>query len=728
MTSGILRFGMHTVDFAIITAKTEEFEAVLKRFPTSLDVPAASLHREYMFRQAPIATGGHYSVAIVRGVFQGLSEAQNVASDLIEDLHPAWILVVGIAGSVPSDDLFLGDIVLATYVHEFSLGADTPDGREHAISGYPPPKSVCTIVAGLAGKKSELGDWNSNSAIGVSRPGTPEVGQGNWTGDPTWDSKISKAIEHHRTRTAPKFLDGPIASSDDLLKDYKKMQERLAIDRRILAVDMETAGIAKACSRHDNNVPFLAIRAVSDIVGLKRSPSWTEYACAVAASFASVFISLNLLHKIEKSGGISSSAPIAIRDVLSIIEIAINPVPLGVLATAFDVSADKLHAELSDVFARQVLKEAEDGLVRGDKFENYSSGNVDDRGTLYGRVLVSLLSFIDSHSREDKGIKQSRNAFILMQQLDDHQKRLLAPRLFDVLDRPMKALGDKKLVEDVATLCIRVTCHSERAREEAECDARARICGLSWVYQRTSRLGLAADEGNRSLNLSESLQFSKNIAFCQKCLGRLNRMQAEESTVSEDRQRLLGKSIELLNTAIQSFSGLEEYGNDHSEVGDCYSLLGRTFLIAGDLKRAERNAEEAKWRITDTTSKDFLDLQILLGDIAERHGKHGAAIDFYTVVAERRKDSDFQQSEIVARAMIQRAKVFARLGNDRAAQDYQAATSIWEHHGEHDLAATAEWEAIQLSEKFPAPVKKLLQAEKPRVRVAAYRLWEKKGG
>lgn len=714
------------VDFAIITAKLEEFEAVLKRFPEPLNMRDTRRRRLYTFRKAPISTGGHYSVAIVRCVSQGLSEAQNVATDLIEDLDPKWILVVGIGGGVPSEDLFLGDVVLATHVHDFSLGADTPEGRQHAISGYQPPKDVCTFVAALSAKKEGLREWSSAGAIGLLRPDVPDVALANWTGDSVWDSRIKRAIEFNSTRTVPKFLDGPIASSDDLLKDHRKLQERLSSDRRILAVDMETAGVAKACNRHDKNVWFLAIRGVSDIVGVPRSSSWTDYACNVAASFAAAFIGLNSLPRIEKSAVTLSSPAAPVGSILRIFEITSTPLPLEVMATSCGVAVDALRAELSDYFARHVLKETEEGLLQGDEFESRSTANNDGPDGFNDRVLVSLLSFIEANSREDKGVKQSRNALTLFKQLDQYQQRRLATCLFDVLDRPMKALGDKKLVEDVATVCIKATCHTDRTREEAECEARARICGLSWVYQRTGRIELAAHEADQSLSLSRSLQLSKNIAFCTKCLGRLHRMRAEESAVPEERKALLHKSVEFLNSAIQSFSKLDEYGDEDPEVGDCYSLLGRTFLVAGDLAGAERNADQASRRITDTASKDFLDLQILLGDIAEQRGQRSSALAFYTTVTERRKDGDFQYSEIVARGLTQRARVFARLGHNGARQDFQAAASIWNQHGEHDLAATADWEAILLDEKFPAAVKKALQGEKARVRVAAYRLAEEK--
>jgi nucleoside phosphorylase len=37
-------------------------------------------------------------------------------------------------------------------------------------------------------------------------------------------------------------------------------------------------------------VPLLAIRGISDVVGLKREPGWTAYACHSAAAFVRAFL------------------------------------------------------------------------------------------------------------------------------------------------------------------------------------------------------------------------------------------------------------------------------------------------------------------------------------------------------------------------------------------------------------------------------------------------------
>src|SRR5205085_1612218 len=150
-----------------------EFEAILKRFPDATDEPTGPFRRQYAFRKVRAAGSDICTLAIVRCVSQGLAEGQNVANDIIEDLQPRLILVVGISGAPPSTDLFLGDVLLATHIHDYSLGADTQEGRELALSGSSPPKNILTAIAALAAKKAQLGNWNSAHDIGIVRPGVP---------------------------------------------------------------------------------------------------------------------------------------------------------------------------------------------------------------------------------------------------------------------------------------------------------------------------------------------------------------------------------------------------------------------------------------------------------------------------------------------------------------------------------------------------------------------------
>jgi len=82
-------------------------------------------------------------------------------------------------------------------------------------------------------------------------------------------------------------ITGAIASSDRLIKDDETLSVWLKIARQVVAVETESAGICKATQ--GRSVPFLAIRGISDMVGFKRDPDWTAYACETAAAFAQAF-------------------------------------------------------------------------------------------------------------------------------------------------------------------------------------------------------------------------------------------------------------------------------------------------------------------------------------------------------------------------------------------------------------------------------------------------------
>ena len=86
---------------------------------------------------------------------------------------------------------------------------------------------------------------------------------------------------------APIFSAGPVASSDRLVKDPRVLFPWITSARGILAVEMESAGVHRATR---DQTPMLAIRGLSDIVGLKRQDAWTKYACAAAAAFARSYL------------------------------------------------------------------------------------------------------------------------------------------------------------------------------------------------------------------------------------------------------------------------------------------------------------------------------------------------------------------------------------------------------------------------------------------------------
>jgi nucleoside phosphorylase len=278
------------VDFGILTIREDEFRAFLRRFPDKLGDGRAQGRRIYNLRSLALPRGGAYTLAIVRCVEQGNGEALAMARDLLEDLAPRWLLVVGIAGAMPSSEITLGDVVVSTRILDFSVEALLEGGAfEHAVTGGPVHHDAAALAANLPALDDELGAWSSPDALGTPRPPV-DLAPGNFYGDEAWQKKVRESLDLHfgTTPRAPRFSAGALASSDRLVKDTHRAKAWLLAARQILAVEMESGGVHRATYGRD--VPFLAIRGLSDVVGFRRDPAWTQFACDVAAAFVRAFL------------------------------------------------------------------------------------------------------------------------------------------------------------------------------------------------------------------------------------------------------------------------------------------------------------------------------------------------------------------------------------------------------------------------------------------------------
>src|ERR1700733_6004394 len=151
--------GPPIVDIGILTIRDDEFRAVLSVFPDDHHIYKGR-HREYTLRTADAGQGARYRLAILRQIEQGNGEAQEAARDLIDDLQPSLLLVVGIAGGLPSDDISLGDVVLSTRVHDFSVEARKfREDTSYNVGGGPIDKALAAGIANLAARELELGEW-----------------------------------------------------------------------------------------------------------------------------------------------------------------------------------------------------------------------------------------------------------------------------------------------------------------------------------------------------------------------------------------------------------------------------------------------------------------------------------------------------------------------------------------------------------------------------------------
>jgi nucleoside phosphorylase len=275
------------VDIGILTIRDDEFRAVLAAFPN--DPGVFKGYREYSLRTADAGSGARYRIAVLRQIEQGNGEAQEAARDLIDDLSPSLLLVVGIAGGLPSDDVTLGDVVLSTRINDYTLEARKWRERStYNIGGGPVAKSIAASVANLAGRQDELGNWTS---VLPERPKVMWTRKDSTYGPKAWRGELKDKLEAHfgdgATPRQPTFIAGAIASSDRLIKDPTVLFPWIQTARHLAAIEMESGGVYRAAR---DRCPMMAIRGISDIVGLKRQDSWTKYACSSAAAFARAYL------------------------------------------------------------------------------------------------------------------------------------------------------------------------------------------------------------------------------------------------------------------------------------------------------------------------------------------------------------------------------------------------------------------------------------------------------
>jgi nucleoside phosphorylase len=251
---------MADIDFVIVTALEEERDAVLQKLlGYKRHTPSDDDIRVYYTADLPVAfpdaSTGAYRIAVMPLLGMGRVEATAATGDAIRRWNPRYILLVGIAGGIADSKVNLGDIVVSDQIVDYELQKLTSEGSEIRWE-------VFRTDPRMLGAVRNFPDAVWHQMISAKRPD---------------NGKPSRHI-------------GPIASGDkviaarDILAKYHDKWPKL------IAVEMEAAGVALASFQSVVTPRFFMIRGVSDLAdegkGLPQTTAWRSYACDVAASFA----------------------------------------------------------------------------------------------------------------------------------------------------------------------------------------------------------------------------------------------------------------------------------------------------------------------------------------------------------------------------------------------------------------------------------------------------------
>lgn len=400
---------------------------------------------------------------------------------------------------------------------------------------------------------------------------------------------------------------------------------------------------------------------------------------------------------------------------LSIMESCKSAIPAEVLAAATGTTQEILTAELSTIREVSFDRGLWSLAPLGSRLAH------PDEVALRGSALEELVAYVKSHGKSSSAQEQVSNVIALAEACLPTHPRLVA-KVFGDLDKLLKEMGKKHLVRDVALLSKNAAQRAGVDRDMKLAVIRSLICGLTWYHQRVGDIEEANVAASRSYRFATELDSKVDLAYSAKCTGRLRRIEAE-TLESGARQSKLSESLGMLMIAVQHFSEAEGHGPNGPEVGDCYSLMARTHLVAGDLASARDKLARAFARLPDDGGKDSLDALILAGDLAAASGDNDEALLSYDRAVTKATSPGRDVTEMRARALRQRGLVKRSLGDaDGAKADFNEAARIWGELEEANFAAEAEFEMLDLSAGISDVTRALLLKEPAAVRAQVMKL------
>jgi nucleoside phosphorylase len=246
---------------------------------------------------------------------------------LIDRWDPAYIVLVGIAGSF-SKDVRLGDVVVSQQVFHFDPGKATDQGISYRPQGYPSSVSLTRQLEALRQDRARLRAWQSESARFRSEP----------------DKRSARRSKRNAMRGGarpprPEIHFGTVASGSLVIAGTRKQIELLKLHGKILATEMEGAGVMHAAFFHrEQPTAAIIIKGISDHADRKKAKldaeeSWRDRAAANSVGLLLSLLKRGRLRSLqtdEFAVNVTASSPTRVRDFIK------QPASPGVAMLAFD--------------------------------------------------------------------------------------------------------------------------------------------------------------------------------------------------------------------------------------------------------------------------------------------------------------------------------------------------------------------------------------------------------
>jgi nucleoside phosphorylase len=308
------------VDFVVVTALPEERDAVLDRLPGYRQLPPASDDIRTYFQSDLLVTfpdnsSGTYRIVVMCLLGMGRVQAVTAATDAIRRWRPRYILLIGIAGGIATQNVRIGDILISDQIVDYELQKITSRGPEIRWE-------IQRADPRLLDASNNYRGENWQELIQLKRP----------------DGMKSK---RHT---------GPIASGDKVIAFDKVLARYRDVWPKLIGVEMEAGGVATAAFQSTDRPGFFMVRGVSDLADKDKNSSdvekWRSYACAAAASFAVALL---------KNGPVPLSGRLVQQQIQTSHSIPLTPIESSVTTKRVELVLEGRFAEFTPARQHDVV-------------------------------------------------------------------------------------------------------------------------------------------------------------------------------------------------------------------------------------------------------------------------------------------------------------------------------------------------------------------------------------
>lgn len=427
----------------------------------------------------------------------------------------------------------------------------------------------------------------------------------------------------------------------------------------------------------------------------------------------------------------------ALTQAVGVLEACRVPLPEPVLAGALGVPPGGARALLADLIEARVVVEDAAGLWRVRTSVPLPRSLA---GSAVREVLASLVD--DPPVTHLERVAQVPNVLALADACLTADPALVS-RAFYPYDKASKATGDLSTVYLLARTAVEALARvdgdgAEHQEKVLWLRGHARICGTSWTLQRVGQEAEALVEMDAARADSRPFNAVDNLAFVDKCQGRLHRLLGEQheangdhATAVEDYER----SRAALDSAHQQFTALlgdPRFATRYEEEpGECLALRARTELSAGQLEEAARFAARAHAELDGLgpRCKPWADVCLVDAEVALERARDNMPADqalallsaeaeqLDQVLAEFIDDADaddavdFGANEIVARTLQVSGQLAVDTGQpERAATLFERAADHYRRVDQQVAEYRCRAWALELRGELPTELLLALRA------------------